>query len=168
MLNKMAAAEDALDTMSILYANDLLVGEMTKQASVMHKEAAQNMVIAHCMQFGWSPDDIIMKEASDRALNEVVQLAEVGADNFWAGFMKAAADDASAGPADGANGPAPNMVSNDYAGYRDSAPDMNKAVGEVMPLDAGYTTIDALIEKVLSGGNYGMQGYLRHDFLPRM
>lgn len=165
---KQAAAEEALDTMCVYYAHDLLVDGMNKQASVMNKEAAQRMVIGHCMQFGWTPEQCIMKEASDRAVGGLRQMTAAGTEAFWAGFMKAAADDATAGPADGASGTTPNSVSNDYNGYKSQAPNMDTATGSTMPID-GSGTIDSMIAKVLTGAgsNFGYQGVLSHEFLPK-
>ena len=170
---KQAAQEDALNTMCIYYAADVCSDGMSKQASVMNKQAAQEMVINHCYHAsrGYvTPEVCIMKEASDRTMSAIGGMTAAGTEKFWAGFMKAAAEDASAtaGSADGASGAAPNSVSTDYAGYKAQAPNMDLATGSTMPID-GSGTIESMIAKVMggSGSSYGYQGVLSHDFLPK-
>ena len=168
---KQAAQEDALNTMCIYYAADVCSNHMSKQASVMNKQAAQELIMDHCYRVSRgrvTPDVCIMKEASDRTMAQIGGMTAAGTEKFWAGFMKAAADDAAAASADGAAGPTANSMSTDYNGYKSQATNMDEATGSTMPID-GSGTIESMIAKVMggSGSAYGYQGVLSHEFLPK-
>lgn len=160
-----AAQEDALNTMCVYAAADMCTEGMSKQASAMNKEAAQRMIINHCSRFGVSAEQCLVKEASNRMGRDLRALTNDGTSKFWAGFRKAAAD-ASAGSADGAAGIAPNTIPSDYNGYVAQAPNVDAATGKTVTVE-GSGTIESMIAKVLSGTNYGYQGVLSHDFLPK-